>query len=661
MRRLRRLVSIARWILGRRRAEADLDRELRAYVEMSADDGVAGGLTPDEADRLARADLGGLETARERVRTGRHGWRLDEIARDVRHAWRRLVRAPGYAAVVLVTLALGIGANTAIFSLIDALMLRPLAARDPGALGLVSLRARGATASATSDLSLSYRLIRALDAQHGIVESVGGFGTFLFDVGEPGSVERIPGAVVTGGFFDTLGLAPGAGRLLTRGDDEPGAPLAAVVSDEYWDRRFHRSPAAIGAVIAVNGVPVTVVGVTAPPFQGVEVGQRADVVLPVSSIAVVRPARSSLLDPGTAWLRALARPAPGLSRVEAASRLNAIWPALSSDVMPARWPAPRRREMVESTFALEPGGRGFTSLREVYDRPLLILQAVAGVVLLLACVNVASLSLARVEGRRRELALRLAIGASRARVVRELLIESLLVSAGGAVAGVGVAAASVRVWVTVIASGPFGAAFGLAPTIHVALFAAGLAVATGLLFGLAPAFQLRDARPSRALSDDVRTSTGRSRLLPALVVTQVALSAVLVGGAGLLVRTLRNLDRVDRGFSVDGVVILRLDQAPPASLVDHVRHVSGVVAATVATQTPLDGSSWTEPLVPVGQRVPDDDNTRVVGIDAGYFTTLRVPIVAGRAPADGDRTGPPVSVITERYARQHCPAGNAIG
>ncbi len=659
---LNRLASIVAWIVRRDTAERLLDEEMEAYVEMSAAAHERDGMAPEDARRLARIELGGVEQAKERVRTGRHGQLLDEVARDLRYGWRMFVRTPGFTAVVLLTLALGIGANTAIFSLIDTLLLRSLPVHKPAELVLVNLRERQTPGSGGE--SLSYAIVRALDQQHDVFSAAGGFTGTSFEVQEAGA-KRLPGSLVTGRFYDVLGIQPAAGRLLTRDDDEAGATPVAVISDSYWQRQFGRSPAAIGQTLHLDGVPVTIVGVTPQGFDGATVAQTTDVTIAIGALPIVRPTAVEWMGPGNFWLRVLARPATGIGAAEAAARLNAVWPSLSDSVIAPHWIEARRRAMAQSVFVFESGATGWTYLREVYGKPLVILQAVAGLVLLVACANVASLFLARASGRRREIALRLAIGAGRRRIVRQLLIEGLMVSAAGAAIGIGVAWALGRLLIDLISTGPFAIVVNLTPHWHVLAFSTAVATITGVVFGVAPALQTGSAGPSLALKADDRTSTKRSTLLPSLVVVQVALSLVLVAGAGLFVRTLRNLQHVDAGFRTDSVVVAPLPRGKVPSfarLLDAARRVPGVHSASVATHTPLDGSSWGEPIVPAGQPLPEVDNALLIGVGPSFFDALQIPLVAGRDIAPGDRAGQAgVAVINERYAARYFPDRNPIG
>ncbi len=637
MRAIRRLASVFDWILHRQRADERLDDELQAFVEIAAAEKMRDGVTPDEARRLARLELGGIEQVREQVRTQRHGGWLDEIGRDVRYAFRMFVRNPGFTFIIVVTLALGIGANTAIFSLIDALMLRWLPVRN--AQELVQVAFQPASPRDLPGTGFSYAIARAVADQREIFAGATGFSSFTFDVGSRESVRRVSGALVTGGYYETLGLQPAAGRLLAREDDEPGAPLVAVISDGYWEREHARSAGAVGQTIQIGGVPVTIVGVSPRGFTGANVGSIADITITVAALPQVNASAAPLLGPGNFWLRILARPQPGVPVSQAAARLNAVWRETSGAVIAPHWPASRRKAMAESVFELRPGGTGWSYLRDIYRKPLLVLMAVVALVLLIACANVASLLLARASARQKEMAVRLAIGAGRGRIVRQLLIESTLLSLVGAACGIAVASVAGRFLVNLISSGPTELEFDLTPNWHVLGFTSIVAVATGIVFGLVPALQATATGPAATLKEDARTGTSRSKLLPSLVIAQVALSLILLSGAGLFVRTLQNLQNLDPGFSPEGVLLVDSEgrrTALPQEVLEDVRRLPGVLSASFSTHTPLSGSVWSEPAVPAGQPVPERDNAYFIGAGPGFFTTMRIRLVAGREFTDRD-------------------------
>jgi predicted permease len=647
----------------RREVEERLDDELEAFLEMSAADKVREGLTAGDARRTAVLELGGIEQVKERVRAGRHGGRLDEIARDLRYAARIFVRNPGFAGTIVLTLALGIGANTAIFSLIDALMLRQLPVRSPHDLVQIRLQARESDGPGGD--SFSYAIVRALADRKEIFSGLAGFSGLRFEVGAAGSLSRISGAVVTGDYYETLGLAPVAGRLLTRTDDEPGAPLAVVISYGYWERQYARSTGAVGQAIRIGGVAVTIVGVSPRGFVGANVGSVADLTIAVAALPHVSPGMAPLLGPGNYWLRALARPRAGVTTTEAATRMNAVWPRMAESVIASHWPAARRRVMAESVFTLSPGGTGWTNLREVYQKPLLVLMAVVGLVLLVACANVASLLLARASARQREIAVRLAIGAGRGRIVRQLLTESTLLSVIGAACGVVLAWVSGRFLVGMISDGSSPIVLDLAPNGHVLVFTTVVGVATGMLFGVAPALQTTSVAPAPVLTAGIRSTSARSRLLPSLVSAQVALSMVLLLGAGLFVRTLQNLRHLDPGFKTAGVLLTDLDGQPTpraSDFLEGVRGLPGVLSASLTTHTPLSGSVWSEPAVPSGQPLPERDNAYFVAAGPRFFETMQIPVLSGREFTDGDSAhAPEVAVINQVFAERYFARQSPIG
>jgi predicted permease len=658
---LHRVVSIFHWLIHRKKVDQELNDELETFVHMAAADQIRDGATPEEARRMALMHLGGVEQAKERVRTARHGAWLDEIGRDVRYAARNCASNPGFTLVVVLTLALGIGANTAIFSLIDALMLRSLPVRDPQQLVQVKMGEPAKPAE-----HFSYPIARALADRNDIFSTAAGFsGGWPFNVGSPGSVVVVRGALVTGAFYDTLGLNPAEGRLLTRSDDESGAPLVAVISYGYWERQYGARPDVVGQTLTIGGVPVTIVGVSPRGFVGANVGEIADITMPIAAIPQIQPESARLLERGNVWLRVLARPAPGVSESQATARLNAVWRQVSETLISPGWPAFLRKNMADAVFQLSPGGTGWTVLRDQYTRPLVVLMAVVSVVLLIACANVASLLAARASSRQREITVRLAIGASRARIVRQLLIESTLVSLMGAAVGLALAWLTSRFLVTLISSGPFDVMVDLSPNLHVLGFTTALGIATALAFGTAPALQATAADPSSALRADTRTTTLPSRLLPVLVSGQVALSLVLLVGAGLFVRTLENVQSVDPGFKSEGVLLVDLNtRRDPLSLnfLDDLRQAPGVVSASMSTHTPFNGAIWSEMAVPAGQRLPERENALFVGAAPGFFATMQIRLLAGREFLDRDTVDhPAVAIVNRTYAQRYFPDQNPVG
>ena len=657
-----RLMSVLRWIWRRDRAEQALSQELQAYLDLSAADKMRDGVSEAEARRLARLELGGVEAVKERVRRERHGGWLDEAGRDVRYALRMLARTPSFTAVVVLTLALGIGANTAIFSVVDPLLLRWLPVREPHQLVRVALTSRDGPDNPFG--GLSYAIVAMLAEQREVFEGVGGFSAWRLDVGPSDAVTRVPAAIVTGGFYRTLGLEPRAGRLLMPSDDAPGAPPVAVISDGYWERQYGRSPDAIGRSLLIDGRAVPIVGVTPRGFVGATVGATADITLTVAALPQVNPGSAALLGKGNFWLVAIARPRAGLSIDEATQRLDAAWRRLADTVIAPHWPASQRADVAGQVFRLMPGGTGWSFLRTIYRTPLLILTTMVGVVLLVACANVAGLLLSRASSRQREMALRLALGAGRGRVVRQLFTEGLVLAFAGAVLGTAVAWAASRALVALMSTRNLQIDLDLSPNPRVLAFTAATAMLTAVIFALVPARQATRTDTAGALAAGSRVSRSRSRWLAGLVVGQVALALVLLAGAGLFVRTFGNLQRLDPGFDADGVAIVDLDTRRLGSrdLVGEIAALPGIVAVSLATHTPLSGSWWGEPFVPAGQPVPDRDTATAIGAGPGYFTTLGIRILAGRAFAASDTAaGAPVAIVSEAFARRRFPGQSALG
>jgi putative ABC transport system permease protein len=665
---LHRLASIARWLMHRDRVERELDEEMQAFVALSAAEKMRDGVPEAEARRLAVLELGGIEPVKERIRTGRHGAWIDEALQDIRYAGRVCRSQPGFISVVVLTLALGIGANTAIFSLIDALMLRWLPVRNPQELVQVQFSAKG---SRTPGESFSYVIAKALADERDIFAAAAGFSSMGFDVRSDESTARVSGAVVTGAYYETLGLTPAVGRLITRTDDAPDAPAVAVLSYGYWQRQFAGNPSIAGHSIALNGVPVTILGVSPEGFVGTNVGQIADVTIPVVSLPTVSPQTAPLLGPGNFWLRVLARPREGVTIAGATARLNARWRQIGDGLIAPHWRPSRRQEMMDSIFQLTAGGTGWTFLRQMYSRPLVILMAMVGLVLLIACANVATMLLARASARQREIAIRLAIGAGRARLVRQMLVESTLLSLMGAAGGIGLAWMSSEFLVGTISGDPLRIVFDLSPNWHVLAFATAVAVLTAMVFGLAPALQATAVAPGSSVSSPragLQTGAdGRSRspVLPSLVSAQIALSFVLLVGAGLFVRTLLNLQRFNPGFKANDVLLVDLTglRTPvPDDLLSAIRRLTSTVSASLSTHTPLSGAIWSEPAVPAGQPIPERDTAYFVGAAPEFFSTIGIPLRAGRdfTERDSGRSAG-VAIVNERYAERFFANQNPVG
>jgi predicted permease len=647
-------------------AEDELARETAAHLALLEDDYRRRGMTPEASRVAARRAFGGVEQMKDRHRDARSFAWLDDLRRDVAYAARTLRKTPGFALAAALTLGLGIGANTTIFSLTDALVLRWLPI--PGAQQILQVTTPGFGV-------FPYPLVGPLTGQREIFSDAFGFSAAGFNVGPPGAVERTPGVWVTGGYFGTLGLQPIAGRLLTREDDRAGAPPAAVIADGYWGRAFARDRRVVGQAILIEGIPVTIVGVSPPGFTGVAVGQVADITLPIAILPQLLPEQASLLTIGNSWLRMLARPNPQVTAAQAQARLAVVWPQLVDASTPASRPNVRRR-LLATRLEVGPGGTGWSFLRRRFQQPLLVLMAVVGLVLLIACANVANLLLVRAAAREREIAVRLAIGAGRGRIVRQLLTESVLLSLLGGAIAVAFASVGGRALVDLLSAGSADPiALDLTPNWRVLGFTSVVTIATSMLFGLVPALR----GTASGLAPVLRRSPGmagrsRSRLGPALVVLQVSLSMLLVTGAGLFVRTLHNLRHLDAGFRHEGVLLIDVDGRRAGyrgarlagvyqELIDDLRRVAGVTSVSLSKNTPLNGSRWFERVVVDGRSAQGaDESTDFNAVSPGYFETLRTAIVSGRDFTERDHaSAPAVAIVDDAFARRYFPDGRSIG
>jgi len=649
-----------------------LDKELRFHLAQQIDAYVAAGMTREEADRRANLEFGGVEQLKEECRESRSWYAAAAVLRDLGYGLRLLRRNPAFSAVAVLSIALGIGANTAIFSVIEALLLRSLPVPHPEHLLQLQMVVNGRSSD-----SFSYPMIQALSERKDVFASLGGFSGNTYSVGPVDVPVRVPGSLVSGGFFAALELQPAAGRLLVPEDDLPGAALVAVISDRYWERNYRRDPSAIGSVLLVEGQPTTIVGVTPAGFTGANVGEISDLAMTFQALPRLAPGRAGLLQAGNHFNRIVARPAAGLSAKEVGARLQVAWPGMANVAVPPTAPPERRQALLQSTLEIQPGGTGWTPLRSQYQKPLYVLMSITALVLLVACANVANLLLARSSARRREIAIRLAIGASRGRIVRQLLIESLVLAGLGAALGVTLAQIGSKLLLGLV-SGPQAIRLDVGLNGQVLAFTLGLTVLTGVLFGLAPAFQATAAGPAEALKGSGRVVTGaRGGMTSALVAVQTALSVVLLIAAGLFVRTMRNLQAIDPGFRHEGVLMLDLDprqalratgsqgDARVASVfregLEALTQLSGVTAVGLSNNTPVSGGFWSQQVLVNGQRVGEED-APFFAVSPGFFAALRMRLAAGRDfTLRDDERAPAVVIVNEEFVRRFIPAGRALG
>jgi predicted permease len=667
-----------RSLFRRAAADRELDEEIGYHVDRLTEEHQARGLPPDQARRTACLAIGGIEQRKEACRDARRVRLLDDVGRDVRYALRLLASAPGFTIASLLCLALGIGANTAIFSVIDALMLRRLAVADPGRL--VTLRYSDDDSGEAATLAYpAFERYRDLDRAFSATAAASSplDRTTTDGTLDPGQI-RVE--LVSGTYFATLGVAAVRGRALTPDDDRvPGGHPVAVISDAYWTRRYARSPAIIGQTLAIGRTAFTILGVMPAAFSGLWTGLPTDAWVPLAMESEVWVERPNLLtNTGAPWVNLVARLAPGVSAAQASFATNQIFQ--SDRHVPDSDPRLTARElqqMREARCEVMSLSRGLSPLRPLLALPLAILMAIVGLVLLIACANIANLLLARASTRTREMAIRIAIGAGTGRLVRQLLTEALVLSAIGATLGLLLA-----VWTTSglarMISGTLPVALDVGPDGSVLLFTTALGLSSAMLFGLAPASRVFRIRvPSSFVPRQI--DSGRSRgwlsLSRILIVTQVAMSLVLLVAAGLFVRTIGNLKAQELGYDRSHVLQIWANPSQQGrtgeALADlwqlveeRLSALPGVRAVTVASQGLLDNSSAGSPVIVPGHLRTDGEEyfVRWILVSPGFFDTVGMRLVSGRpfSPLDTDTT-PRVAIVNEAMARDYFGTGSALG
>ena len=567
---------------------------------------------------------------------------LDSALQDLKYAFRTLRTSPGFAVVAVVSLALGIGANTAIFSLIDAVMLKYLPVNHPEQLLQVTM---GEEHGGTFTNPIWEQLRDRQDVFSGIFA----WGGVRFDLSSGGEVRYAQSIFASGAIFSTLGIQPVLGRMFTPGDDRRGCAGTAVLSYDFWQREYNGSPDITQKTILLDGHPFQVVGVMQPGFHGVDVGRSIDVITPVCTEAIIRP--TSQLDQRSSWwLRVIGRPKPGISPQQATARLKTLAPDVFAATVPPRWRNDMQANYLKRTFDTVPAATGLSYLRTQYRPALLTLLVVVGVVLLIACANVANLLLARAAARQREIAIRLALGLSRLRLIRQLLTESLLLALSGAALGILFAQWGSRLLVGLLSNSNNPVSLDLTLNTRVLGFTIAVAAATGILFGMAPAWRGTRVEPQAAMKENSRgvvEGSSRLGLGKILVMLQVALSMLLLVGAGLLLGTFRRLETLDPGFDPAHVLVVNLDlrnahypperlQSAISDVVERLRSLPGVRSASSSDNTPVSGSTWNEDIQVQGFTPKSEDD------DDRLFLSCQPPLLryARHAPAQRPRLRP---------------------
>jgi putative ABC transport system permease protein len=665
------LLHVLRWS----RHSADLREEIETHRSLRQDALQRDGLGADEAVHASRRAMGNVSLAIEDAREVWARRALDHTRQDIRQAVRGLWKSPGFALVTIATLALGIGANTALFSIFNSLILRPLPVRDPERLALLAAG------------SWSYPVWQQISARaDGRFDGALAWADDTFDVPQGGRPMPVDGAYVSGNFFDVLGVPAFRGRMLAPADDTaapPNGPVA-VVSHRFWRQHFGGADDVVGRQITVliqrQRFPFTVVGVMPPGFSGVAVGRSADLVLPFAAEPLLQGRNSALAETGRSWLEIMVRLEPGQTIADANAQLRSVQSQIRDAVLPGlrATPAFAARYLTEP-LTLAPAAAGASTLRRQYGTPLFAMVVAVGLVLLVACANIASLLLARALARREELSVRLALGASRWRLARLLFLESSLVATVGAGIGLLFAKWGSALLVRQLGTPEKTVSLSLALDWRVLVFTAVVASVCALTAGVAPMLAVKSIAPGEALKSAGRNMTGDRRLAVrgGLVVAQIAVSFVLVIAAGLFLRTFASLNRLPLGFAPEPLIVVNVNLfasgIPPEerwARVERLRAaatVPGVRSLSVSQVRLLTGGGWfTNNMVAVGDgpMLPEDPRNRVWrnAITPGWFETMGIPLRGGRDFSERDRIGsPPVAIVNEAFVRRYLSGQPPIG
>jgi macrolide transport system ATP-binding/permease protein len=677
---LRRIAFLAK----RGRYERELEEEMQHHLAMLEQDRLSG-----KAE--ARRQFGNLTTLKEESRDMWTFRFLEQAAQDIRYALRAMMASPLFTATAALSLALGIGANTAIYSFMDAILLRTLPVQQADRLAILEWHSvkrsgvvKGINGTAhrynktgTTSPNFPYRAYETLRQDHSVFFTLFAY-TYVqsFNAIVGNEAEAVGGGFVSGNYFSGLGVPPATGRLLGTEDDRAGAPPVVVLTFNYWQRRFNGDPGAVGRSILLNNVPFTIAGVTAPGFFGVDPQTDPMLLLPLHTMPALSPdpareERSRFFDDHFYWTEMMGRLQPGVSIEQAQAAIRSQFTAFAAGTAAS----PKDAEVLPEV-SLEPGGAGIDSLRRQYSQPLYVLMTMVGLILAIACANLANLLLARAAARRREMAVRLSLGAGRWRVVRQMLTESVLLSLTGGALGLVVAAAGIRLITWLIANGRDH--FTLRATLDwpVLGFTLGLALVAGIVFGLAPALQATkvDFTPALKESRSHGESGGRRlRLGHALIVTQIAISVLLVIGAGLFVRTLSNLHAIDVGFNRENLLLVSLNgqqagyRGPAlarfyARVTDDFRQIPGVRAVSSSTY-PLVSRFVNDEKVTVPGHTPQPGATsaNVMDVEPTFLQTMQIPLLTGRDLEPGDLASPAVAVVSPKFASVYFGDGNPVG
>ena len=652
----------------------------------------------EELDSLAAMakpkELGNITRAVEDARAVWTWFIVEQFFRDARYAVRMMRVHPGFTATAVLSLALGIGANTAIFSFMDAILLRPLPVKDPGSLVVLNWRAKafgrtlgskeGAASvvqringSINDDLRggvisgiFPYPAFELIQGKDAVFSSLFGYNPFgpSLNVKIGGQADLGGGEYVSGDYFRGLGVPPAAGRLLTVDDDRVGAPAVAVMSFAYTQKRFGDPMKAVGSTVSINSVSFTVVGVAPPEFFGVDPAATPDVYLPIHASLSLSAANRLLgtpaqtfLDRHYYWVQVMARLRPRVSLAQAQAALVPMFHDWVSDT------AVNDKERANlPALVLMPGGAGVGSLRRQYSKPLLLLLTLVGLILAIACANIANLLFSRATARRREMAVRLSIGAGRLRVIRQLLAESVLLASVGGVLGIGLAVWGIRFLTFLLANGRQGFTLHAELNWHVLAVAAGLSILAGVLFGLAPAIQSTRVDVMPALKNDLRPSGGPPASLRLLISAQIAIALLVLVAAGLFIKTLSNLNSIQVGFNRENLLLFQVDARQAGhkdpEIADYYRNlqtqfeaIPGVRKASLSNFSMMLGGVMGFPVKVHGSMT---GVLKILDVGPSFFATMQIPILAGH---DIEDRGRPIAVVDEEFVKRYMRDENPLG
>jgi len=666
--------------LRRPQRDRDFALEIESHLQHEIDDNIARGMHPQEAAWAAHRKFGNVTTAKEITHRMNTIGFLETLGQDFRYALRLIRLEPGFFSVAILCLALGIGANTAIFHLLDAVRLRTLPVANPQQLAEVEIDPTQPCCSGNSSghhSNFTSALWDQLRAQQQAFSGLFAWSASRFNTATGGEVHYVEGLYASGDFFSTLGIVPALGRVFSTADDRPGCGSpGAVLGYSFWQREYGGQASAIGRRILLEGKPFEIIGVAQAGFFGIEVGKAFDVVIPVCAETLMNGESANTPKRDHWWLAVIGRLKPGWTLTQARAHVQAISPGLFEATLPPSYIPEIAKRYLGYKLVANPAGSGVSDLRSNYQDPLLILLGIAALVLVIACANLANLMLARASARERELAVRLAIGASRPRLIRQMLAESLLLAAIGAACGAFLAQFLSSYLVRFLTTTDNPLYVDLGTDWRIFGFTAALAVLTCLLFGLMPAIRATRTNPGTLMKasgrglTDARERFGLRRIL---VVAQVALSLVLLVGALLFVRSLHKLLTLDAGFQESGVLVTEVNFSTlnyprqrwdevQSEILHRVRALPGVEQAAAANIVPISGDRWNDRFRFVGANPSGMLISNFSGVSPGYFRTLGTPLLAGRDFDERDKpNSPKVAIVNQAFIKKFLNGANPIG